>query len=440
MRAERLGPRLVMGRNEPEEAASPVGGEAMDRRIGASPLRRVGRAVLLVAAIAVGLAAAVHVVPAGTKVDRSSLSIATVQRGDLRDEVLARAIVAATVTVMLDATDAGRVEEVAAKDGSLVRRGDFLLRLSNPQRQQEALARASEVAQQLANMATLRAALTVAQGENQRRIADLEFELEQSRKAHARNVKLARDGFISAAAFDESLDRVTHQGRRLSQAVVDAAAERETRVQAIQELDRAIEGLKQGLGIVHSSIKSLSVASPADGLLTGFHATVGMSVRQGDNLGRIESPGKFKLVALVDEFYLARVKPGLRGTADVNGEVVYVEVIAVSPQVKDRRVQIELAVKSRSAAMQLGQSVDVRLTLGASTDALLLADGAFLSDTDGAWVYVLNHEGDEAERRGVRLGRRTHGRIEVTSGLTAGERVIVSSYAGFGTAERLIIR
>ena len=138
MRAERLGPRLVMGRNEPEEAASPPTGEAMDRRIGASPLRRVGRAVLLVAAIAVGLAAAVHVVPAGTKVDRSSLSIATVQRGDLRDEVLARAIVAATVTVMLDATDAGRVEEVAAKDGSLVRRGDFLLRLSNPQRQQEA--------------------------------------------------------------------------------------------------------------------------------------------------------------------------------------------------------------------------------------------------------------------------------------------------------------
>ena len=84
-----------------------------------------------------------------------------------------------------------------------------------------------------------------------------------------------------------------------------------------------------------------------------------------------------------------------------------------------------------------GQGMDVQLTLGQSARALLLPNGAFANDGGGAWVFALAAGGGHAERRAVKLGRRNNTQVEVLHGLAAGERVIVSGYAGFGEARLL---
>jgi HlyD family secretion protein len=89
--------------------------------------------------------------------------------------------------------------------------------------------------------------------------------------------------------------------------------------------------------------------------------------------------------------------------------------------------------------MNPGQSAETRITLGGTSPGLILPNDAFLSDTGGAWVFVLAPDGRSAEHRKIRVGRRNNSQVEVASGLAPGERVIVSTYAGFGKAERLQI-
>ena len=87
--------------------------------------------------------------------------------------------------------------------------------------------------------------------------------------------------------------------------------------------------------------------------------------------------------------------------------------------------------------MNPGQSIETRLSLGEASAGLILPSDAFLNDSGGTWVFVLGRDGRTAERRTIRVGRRNNSQVEVALGLAPGERVIVSSYTGFGKAERL---
>ena len=418
----------------------PVAGANMDRIVPRSRRRRVlGVVFAILGMMAVG-AATWQAVPKGLKVNRGDVQIAEVTAGQFRDELLVRATAAPMSSVVLDATEGGRVELVAVRDGALVKQGELLFHLSNPQRQQEVLARASDVAQQVANVATLRAALAVGRAEHRRRVSALEYEVDRANKDHDRNVRLGEQSFISAAVLQESEDRVRQQERLLAHARADAAVEEAIRERAIAELDRAVGGLNEGLALVRAAADALAVRAPTEGRLTAFRLEVGESVKPGDRLGRIDSPGRFKLLAQVDEFYLGRTAPGLKGQVEVGGRMRPVVLSRVNPQVKDRRFDIELEfADGPEVDLQPGQSIDTRVTLGAPAAARLLPDGAFYTDTGGSWVFVVSADARAAERRTVKLGRRSGGQIEVLSGLDEGERVVTSSYASFGDARRLRI-
>jgi HlyD family secretion protein len=81
--------------------------------------------------------------------------------------------------------------------------------------------------------------------------------------------------------------------------------------------------------------------------------------------------------------------------------------------------------------------MDARLTLSEPAPALLLPNGAFVNDSGGAWAFVLGRDGVTAEKRPIRIGRRSSGQIEVLSGLKEGEKVVVSSYAAYGKATQI---
>lgn len=243
---------------------------------------------------------------------------------------------------MLDATEGGRVEAVYVHDGAMVKKGDLLFKLSNPQRQQEVLARSAEAAQQISNLASLRVGLVASLGEHRREVSDLRYEVDRAEKTHARNKALAEKGFLSSAALEESANKLAQQQRLLANAKQTASEEQTSRQQAIGQMDRAIAGLNDGLKLVKSTADALAVRAPTDGLLTDFNLQEGESVKPGDRLGRVDTPDRFKLVANVDEFYLSRVALGLKGSAHVDDRDVALRLSRLNPQVKEGRFTIEM--------------------------------------------------------------------------------------------------
>jgi HlyD family secretion protein len=89
--------------------------------------------------------------------------------------------------------------------------------------------------------------------------------------------------------------------------------------------------------------------------------------------------------------------------------------------------------------LRRGQTLQVRLTLGDDSEAVLVPNGAFYQETGGSWIFVVSSDGTEAVRRNVRFGRRNTDFIEVLDGLEPGERVVTSPYTSYAGMDRLAI-
>jgi HlyD family secretion protein len=89
--------------------------------------------------------------------------------------------------------------------------------------------------------------------------------------------------------------------------------------------------------------------------------------------------------------------------------------------------------------LRRGQTLQLRLTLGDNSDAVLIPNGSFYQETGGNWVFVVAPDGSEAIKRTVRLGRRNTDYIEVLDGLEPGEKVITSPYTSFVGMDRLVL-
>ena len=410
-------------------------GVAMDRRV-AAPSRR-WRVALAVALAAAAIGLLTRYWPSGMPVSRADVEIAAAKAGPFRDVVVGRATVQPLQSVLLDATEDGRVEQVLVKDGASVEAGQLLVVLASSQRAQELMARSSEAAQQLANLATFRAGLAQAQATQRRELTQAEFELERAARLHQRNRDLAAQGFLSPSALEDSADKLAMAQRLLTQLRADGREELRTREQSVQAMQRAVTDLDQRLTAMRAASEGLAVRAPVAGRVTGLALQVGESVRSGSRIARLDSLGRFKLELRLDEFHLARVREGLAAELVHEGRSHGLHVTRIDPQVKDGRFAVELAFDADPPPLQVGQGLDVRLTLGQSQAALLLPDGGFYADTGGAWAFVLDADGRHATRRSLQLGRRADGVIEVLGGLQPGEQVVVSPYRAFAGATAL---
>jgi len=418
----------------------PASGVAMDTVV---PRRRGKRAAIIAASIVATAAVAYALwswMPRGLQIDGADLRIGQASRGVFVDEIIVRANAEPLNSVILDAVESGRVEEVFAADGALVKKGQLLFRISNPQRNLELLARQYEHSVSIFNLSNLRVSQQASVSDHQRRLDDLQFALDQARKQHARNARLSTQGFISSVALEESEDKLAQQERALKQEQQANVAETRVREGAEQQLESSIQGLNSGLKLVSATVDALAVRAPAEGRLTNFRLQIGESIATGKNIGRIDDPARFKLTANVDEYYLNRMAVGRHGNVQQDGRSYAADISTIYPQIKDGRFTVEMVfIKGQPPVLNPGQSLDARITLGEPASALLLPNGAFINDSGGAWVYVLDASGHSAQRRAVRTGRRNNSQIEVLEGLSAGDKVILSSYAAYGNSPRLQI-
>lgn len=425
----------------PKHASTPqlaITGAAMDSHVPQRHGKKIAAACVIGLAVLLAGYALVRALPHGLQVAASEVRIATVTRGIFLDTITVRANAVAASSVILDSMESGRVEEVFARDGALLKQGDLLFRLSNPQRHLELLQRQSEYTQQITNLSNLRVSYEATRTDTQRRFADLEFNLAQAKKLHDRNSRLYQQSYISKIALEESEDKLALQQQLLQQLKLSSVTELAIKQDAVSQVEGAIARLQTGLKLVGATVDALAVRAPVAGRLTDFRLQVGEIVRSDQHLGRIDDPARYKLTALVDEFYLSRVALGHRAQALLKDQAYPARLARIFPQIKDGRFAVELEFDQQQPdGLSPGRSLDTSITLGEPAPALLLPNGAFLNDSGGAWVFVVGTDKESVTRRKVQIGRRSNSQIEVLSGLAAGEQVIVSGYAQYGKAERL---
>lgn len=371
-------------------------------------------------------------------VTKNRLTISTVQTGRFEDFIPLRAKVTPLLTVYIDSIEGGRVDKVLVEDGTDVVAGQPIAMLSNAELQLSTLARQTEVEQQINNMRSQELALSQTRLSNERAILDAQLALTTARRQYEREAPLAAKGYVSGKQFNDTSDNYQYQQRRL--AVLQRSQSSDERLQSgqLDQQKASMKSMSAGLGIARTNLDALNLRAPVTGKLSGFSIQIGQSLQRGERIGQIDSPGRNKLQAGVDEFYLGRVQVNQSASVDWNGKTFRARVMKIYPQVQNGQFQVDLQfLGDEPQGVQRGQTLQAKLTLGDPAPAKLIPNGAFYNESGGAYVFVVAPDGGSAVKRQVRLGRRNPDFIEVLDGLDAGERVITSPYTGFADKDRL---
>ncbi len=368
------------------------------------------------------------------------LTISLVRDGTFEDFIPLRARVTPLLTVYLDAIEGGRVKKVLVEDGAMLAKDQPIVELSNAELQLSTLARQTEVEQQINNMRSQELALSQTRLSNERAILEAGLALQKMRLQYNREAPLANRGFVTGKQFADTTAQLGYEQARL--AALRRSQTNDERLQSSQlTQQRASMGsMQSGLAIARANLDALKLRAPVAGQLSGFNLQVGESLSRGQRIGQIDSPGRNKLMAGIDEFYLGRVQLGQKSSVDWNGKTYAAKVTKIYPQVQNGQFQVDFQfIGAEPADIQRGQTLQARLTLGDPAPARIIPNGAFYNESGGAFVFVVAPDGKSAVKRTVRLGRRNATAIEVLDGLDPGERVITSPYTGFADKDRLYL-
>jgi HlyD family secretion protein len=281
-------------------------------------------------------------------------------------------------------------------------------------------------------------ALVNTRNSNLRDLNQAETDLAKAERQYDLQKALAEKGFVAMKTFNDTKDDLVYQRQRLQILKRSIAQTEALQTSQLQQLRAAAASLNSSMSVAQSSLGQLNIKAPVTGQLSGFDIQLGQSLQQGERIGQVDSAGADKLQADVDEFYLGRVSVGQSATADINGKTYRLKVAKVYPQVRNGQFQIDLTFDGpEPAGVQRGQTIQAKLTVGDSSRATLIPNGAFFNDTGGTWVFVLDKGGNSASKRQVQLGRKNSDFIEVLGGLKPGERVITSSYSGMVDKDHL---
>ena len=419
-----------------------LSGENMDRRIEkkTSPARKLGYGAiaLLVVAFAWWF---VNTLLNGRSLSINSqrITVSAVTIGTFEDFIPLRGRFVPRSTVYLDAIEGGRVEEILVEDGTMVEAGDLIAVLSNTSLQLEVLGREAAVTEQLNNMRTIELQLEQNRLSHKRNLVEIDYQIIRLTRAVQRQRDLASRNLVSQSAIDELQDELNYYENRRAITLESQATDARMQEQQLTQLRKAGSQLETGLGFARANLADLAVRAPLPGKLSGFNIEIGQSIAHGERLGQIDDPDGFKLSVKIPEFYLGRVDLMQVAVAEHRGRDIDLQISKIYPQVNNGQFDVDMTLAEQLSGVRRGQTLQLRLTLGDNTDALLIPNGSFYQETGGNWIFVVSADGSEAVRRSVSLGRRNTNVIEVLDGLEPGEKVITSPYTSFAGMDRLTL-
>ncbi|XLS30254.1 efflux RND transporter periplasmic adaptor subunit [Flavobacteriaceae bacterium M23B6Z8] len=375
------------------------------------------------------------------RTEKDKLSIAQVTQGKFDDYITISGNVAPISTIFMDAYEGGRVSEKLIEEGATVKKGDIILKLENMNLYEQILASESNLALKQNDLRSTKLTFDSRQVEGRRSLASASTELQRSKRIFEQNKELYKDELISKENFLQSKENYELAKKQYDIIKMQTDRDDNLRETSLTVLEADMSRMQKTLSMVYKRLDHLNVRAPADGQLGFLDAEIGQNIAPGQRIGQINVLTNYKIEASIDEHYIDRVQADLKAKLERNNQEFPLRIRKVYPEVRNGRFKVDLVfTKDKPETIRTGQSYNIKLQLGESSDALLLPKGGFFQSTGGQWVFVVDSDGDEAVKRNITIGKQNSRYYEVIDGLQPGERVITSSYDSFGDSERVILK
>ena len=377
--------------------------------------------------------------PRKLRIEADNIQIAEVRNGKFMEYVDVEGLVQPILTIKVNTREAGSVERIVTEEGSMMKKGDTILVLTNPDLIREIEDQRDEWENQRYSYKEREIEMEQKSLALKQQALQTQYEMSRLQKSFGLEKEEYKMGIKSKAQLEVSEDEYNYNVKRTALQMESLRHDSAMTVVRKDLLRNEMErGQKKFLRSM-DRLEGLIVRAPIDGQLSYVNATPGQQVASNSNIAEIKVLDQFKIHTQLSEYYIDRITTGLPATVNYQGKKYPLKITKVVPEVKDRMFDVDLVFTGEMPEnVRVGKSFRVQIELGQPEDALVMPRGNFYQATGGQWIYKVN--GDKAIRVPLTIGRQNPQQYEVTEGLQSGDLVIVTGYDNFGEAEELILK
>ena len=377
--------------------------------------------------------------PRKLRIDTENIQIAEIKNGKFMEYVDVEGLVQPILTIQVNTREGGSVDRIVAEAGATLKKGDTILVLTNPQLIREIGDKRNDWENQRYQYKEREIELEQRSLSLKQQTLQTRYDMTRLQKSFELEKEEYKMGIKSKAQLEVAEDEYNHNMKKTAlqieslqhdstMAIIRKELLRNEMLRSQKQFQREMERLD-----------GLVVRAPIDGQLSFVNGTPGQQVGSNSNIAEIKVLDKFKIHTQLSEYYIDRITTGLPATVNYQGKKYPLKITRVVPEVKDRMFDVDLVfVGEMPENVRVGKSFRVQIELGQPEDALVMPRGNFYQATGGQWIYKVN--GNKATRVPLTIGRQNPQQYEVTEGLQAGDKVILTGYDTFGEAEELILK
>jgi len=250
-------------------------------------------------------------------VNTDRITISEIKKGPFQEFIPVNGVVLPVTTIYLDALEGGRVEEKYVDDGTMMKKDQPILRLSNTDLELSLVNQETSVFNLLTQMQISRNAAQQNTIGKLNQLTDADNALKEAERIYKLDKQLYEKKVIGSQEYKQAENSYNYQvqKKKLADEVLkkDTVSTRQETDQAKQSFDRT----QNALQVMRKKVGDLIVRAPVDGQLTSLDAEIGQSKNKGERLGQIDVMSGYKLRVDIDEHYTSRVFLGLTGIATI---------------------------------------------------------------------------------------------------------------------------
>jgi len=375
------------------------------------------------------------------RVNADELTVGNVTHAEFKDYVRTSGQVLPIEVVQISPEEGGIVVEKVVEEGSMVHKGDVIVRLSNSNLDLQILNAEAELAEKQNLLRNTQVAMQQDKLNNQTEQAQLEMDASRKQRMFEQNRRLYAERLISREDYIQSEEEYVLTTKKRT--LIAQRLEQDSIYRTVQmdQMEDNLENMRRNVVLVRQRKDKLEVRSAIDGELGLLDVTLGQSIQPGQKIGQLNDLSDYKVQTQMDEHYIDRVRQGLMATFTRGDKKYQLQVRKVYPEVREGKFRCDFVFKGeRPEQIRTGQTYYIDLELGQPEQAILIPRGTFFQTTGGQWIFVLDKSGTKAYRRNIRIGRQNPQYYEVLEGLEPGERVVTSGYEAFKDNEVLVIK
>ncbi len=363
-------------------------------------------------------------------VSKKEIRITEVKEGVFEEYISFQGKVEPLQSLLINIAEGGAVSEIFVENGSVIQKGDPLVLLHNPSSELAYMSQESSLIEQMNNLNVNLMNIRNQEIGLMKDLISIEYDYKNAELQYTLNKKLFDQEILSLNEWNQTAESFSYQKKRKALMEQSVEKEKQSNQVQVQQINQSLAVIQRSLEKLRENKQNFLLKAPISGRLSSFEPMLGKTYNAGESIGKIDVLEGYKLVANVDEFYLDRIVVGQKGQVDIKGQLVQVEVSKVLPEIINGRFEVQLNFTTvDQLKLQEGNSMGIKLFLSGKEQRLLLAKGSFFTETKGEWIYVVKD--GKAERRNIEIGRENPAYYEVVSGLSAGEKVIISSYKDY---------